>query len=482
MFSRARRARLTLGWLWVLACACDSGSTAPQIGAARSTLLAGADVLERLQALPGVANLMELSRGAGGTRAFTFTVEQPIDHTQPALGTFTVRVQLRHRSETAPTVLSSTGYALFSSSPGDSEPSSLLNANAVTVEHRFFGPSTPLSGSSREPTAEAWAYATVKQAADDHHHVVELLKQIYTGPWLATGASKGGQTVVYYQRYYPNDLAGVVAYVAPHSYGSDDPRYVDFLEFVGDASCREKVLAVQRAALMRRSEVFPLFQSQTSAQGLTFDAIGIQPAFEHLVQEFRVAFWQYGTPAECSSLPQASASASSLLRAITDRVQLDLSADQNIRSVRGFETYYYQAAVELGQYGSMEQHLEDLIQNPGTYTMAKYAPQVPSLMFNPATMLDIGKWVKTEAEHILWVYGENDPWTAGAFELDPARDLYAFVVPGGNHGASLTSRSLPAESRNLAYEVLQKWTGVAPQKLELTAPQHYENPMRRSTL
>ncbi|HKU43788.1 MAG TPA: S28 family serine protease [Polyangiales bacterium] len=455
--------------MWLLAC----GEDARPIGAVRSKL--GADVLESLRALPGVANVSEGARGTGGVRSFTFTVEQPLDHTQPTLGSFTMRVQLRHRSETAPTVLSSTGYALFSAAASDSEPSYLLNGNAVSVEHRFFGPSTPLSGSSREPSVESWKYVTVRQAAADNHHIVELLKQIYTGPWLSTGASKGGQASIFHYRFYPEDLVGVVAYVAPQSYGSDDPRYVDFMEYVGDASCRDKVLAVQRSALMRRSELFPLFQSQANGQGLTFEAIGIEPAFEHLVQEFRIAFWQYGTTADCSRLPQPAAAAASLLRAITDRVPLNLSSDQNLRSVRSFETYYYQAAVELGQYGPMEQHLEDLIQHPGTYTMDRYAPQVPSKVWNPATMIDIGEWVKTKAEHILFVYGENDPWTAGAFEFDPARDIHGFVVPGGNHGSSLTARSLPPESLELAYDVLERWTGVAPRRVELAALERNES-------
>jgi hypothetical protein len=241
---------------------------------------------------------------------------------------------------------------------------------------------------------------------------------------------------------------------------------VSFLEHVGDASCRDKLVAVQRDALMRRSEVFPRFQSQASSQGLTFEATGIEPAFEHVIQEFRFAFWQYGKPEDCNSLPSPGASAASLFSAIADRVPVDLGADQNIRSTKAFATYYFQAAIELGQYGPLEQHLEDLLQHPGTYTMEKYAPQVPSLKWNPATLMDIGQWVKTQAEHIIFVYGENDPWTAGAFELDPARDMHAFVVPQGNHGAQLTDRALPEESRKLAMQVLERWTGVKPRSID----------------
>ncbi|MET0387838.1 MAG: S28 family serine protease [Polyangiales bacterium] len=452
-----------LPWLFVLGCSTSADESVSPIGMQLSA--ARADVLETLRALPGIANVDE-SGSTGGVRGFTFTIEQPIDHSQPALGTFTMRVQLRHRGESAPTVLSSTGYSLFTRSPNDSEPSYLLDANAVAVEHRFFSDSTPLAGADGEPPADAWQYMTVKQAAEDNHHLIETLKQIYSGPWISTGASKGGQTSIYHYRHHPEDLVGVVAYVAPHSYGSNDPRYVDFLEHVGEASCREKLIALQRAVLMQRSETFPRFQSQANSQGLTFDAVGIEAAFEHVVQDFRVAFWQYGSASECDGLPGPGASAATLLSAITDRVPLNLGADQNIRTVSQFETYYYQAAVELGQYGPMEEHLEDLLQHRGTYTMENYAPQVPTNMFNPATMIDVGAWVKTRAEHIIFVYGEIDPWTAGAYEYDPSHDIHAFVVPGANHGASLTDRALPAASRELALKILERWTGVTPRSLD----------------
>jgi hypothetical protein len=428
--------------------------------------LTAADIVDSLRALPGIASVSETGLATGGVRSITFTIEQPIDHTDPSLGTFQMRVQLRHRSETAPTVLSSTGYSLLSPAPSDSEPSYLLNGNAITLEQRFFGPSTPMAGPDGEPPAEAWKYMTVKQAADDNHHLIQTLKQIYTGPWLSTGASKGGQVSVFHYRYYPDDLVGVVAYVAPQSYSTDDPRYVDFLEHVGDAKCRDEVIALQHDVLMRRSETFPSFQSQANSQGLTFKAIGIDAAFEHMVQEFRFAFWQYGDANACSSLPQAGGSAASELRAITAQVPINLGADQNMRTVKQFETYYYQAAVELGQYGPLEQHLQDVIMHPGTYTMENYAPPVPSKVWNPATLVDIGQWVKTEGRHIIFVYGENDPWTAGAFELDPSHDEYAFVVPGGNHGAQLSDRALPPESLALAKKVLARWTGVTPRSID----------------
>lgn len=424
----------------------------------------GGDVLDRLRAIAGVADVVELEPSSSGARAFTFTIEQPIDHTRPEIGVFTQRVQLLHRGEVVPTVLRSTGYQLFGSRPGDSEPSVLLGGNSLTVEHRFFNRSTPGRENGGEPPPEAWGYLTIEQAAADHHRVVEALKPLYSGVWISTGASKGGMTSVYHRRFYPDDVAGTVAYVAPHSFGTDDQRYVAFLEQVGDAACRDRIVALQRDVLTRRDELLPLFTSVAADQGLTFDFIGLERAYEHTTQELRFAFWQYADPVECETLPAPGAPAEDAIGALDLYVSLALAADQSLVGVDTFASYYFQAATELGSYGPLELHLEDLLQFPRTYSAEVYAPPVPGHSFDPAPMFDVAAWVASEAERIIFIYGENDPWSAGAYATGPAtgRDLHSFVVPGGNHGAYITHPNMPEESLHQAVSVLRSWAGVTP--------------------
>ncbi|HEU4408619.1 MAG TPA: S28 family serine protease [Polyangiaceae bacterium] len=425
---------------------------------------AGLDVVDRLRLTPGVADVEELEPKADGARRIAFTIEQPVDHDEPKAGAFAQRVHLVHRGEAEATVLASTGYFLFAPRPSDSEISILLGGNNITVEHRFFGPSTPLRGAG-EPPAEAWAYLTIEQAAADHHRVVEALKPIYKGTWLSTGASKGGMTSVYHRRFYPDDVEGTVAYVAPQSYGTDDQRYVAFLEQVGDAACRERIVALQRDLLTRRAEARPAFDALAAEEGLTFEHVGgPEAAYEHIVQEFRFAFWQYGDPAECETLPAPGAPIDESLGVLAAHVPLSLASDGTLLSVDGFAGYYHQTAAQLGSYGPLTLHLEDLLQFPETYSVEVYAPPVPGRSFDPAPMLDVGDWLASEGERFLFIYGEYDPWSAGAYAFAPGagRDLHTFVVPGGNHGAFLTHPALPAASRDEAFAILQSWTGVAP--------------------
>jgi hypothetical protein len=81
-------------------------------------------------------------------------------------------------------------------------------------------------------------------------------------------------------------------------------------------------------------------------------------------------------------------------------------------------------------------------------------------VFDPAPMQDIGAWLSSSGSRILFIYGETDPWTAGAFELGGAKESYSFVMPAGNHGANILGL-LPGDKQT-ALDALEAWTGVVP--------------------
>jgi hypothetical protein len=83
-------------------------------------------------------------------------------------------------------------------------------------------------------------------------------------------------------------------------------------------------------------------------------------------------------------------------------------------------------------------------------------------------MRDIDTWVKHNARHMLFVYGENDPWGAEPFRLGKgAKDSYVFTAPGLNHGANVAG--LVAEERALATARILEWAGVAPAAVQTDA-------------
>ena len=428
--------------------ACVAGEDTPDVSTSHQEL--SDPLLEQLQALPGVT-VTELAPRPGA-RQFQLLVTQPVDHAQPDGATFQQRVMLRSRGVDLPTTLASTGYGLFGSTPHDNEISFLLAGNAITVEHRYYEGSVPSPADPR--------YLTIRQAAADHHRIAELLRPIFTGAWISTGGSKGGMTSIYHRRYYPDDVDATVAYVAPQSYTTDDRRYGVFLEQVGSAACRQRILDTQRTFLDRRAELLPIFEAQAADSGFTYDQVGGLPlAFEHAVEEFRFALWQYFDEEVCAFLPAADAPIG-FVALVLDVVSGPgvLASDQSLVE---FGAYYYQAATQLGSYGptSLERHVHNRLEHPGTYRVERYSP-LPITQVDPSSVPEVQRWLATRGERIMLVYGENDPWTAGGFVLGDARDSFRYVVPGGNHGASLSQ--LPEAQRAEALGVLARWAGVQP--------------------
>lgn len=405
------------------------------------------DILVVLRGLPGVT-AEERATTLAGYRSFQIQFEQPADHQNPGGQRFKQRVTLLFRSYEAPTVLLLSGYGSGTwGRASRAELTALLSANQLEVEHRFFPPSRP------EPPD--FRHLTIAQSAADHHRLVAALRPYLSGRWVSTGASKGGMTAVYHRRFYPGDVDASVPYVAPHSEAEADARYIPFVANDGaDPACRARLAGFQRQVLTRRDEIKP----RMTAAGAKFTRLGVDKALEHSVLELPFSFWQYKTQALCAGIPADGAPAADVYKFLNDVGQVSLYSDG---SVDYFMPYYYQSARELGYPAIDEEKLKDLLLHPGTDRPASYLPAGLPAGYDPAAMKDVGAWVKAQGRSLLFIYGEYDPWTAGAFELGAAQDSYRFVVPAGNHGAQI--RGLAAADREQALTILGRWMGVKPQ-------------------
>lgn len=421
--------------------ACTADDTVPEQG----------DIFERLQAIPGLT-VEEASSPFEGYRYFSMEYDQPADHAaNGSTPHFGQRVLLLHRDDNAPMVLGTSGYFVNPASPRLREPTRLLEANQLWVEQRYFAPSRP------EPAD--WSFLTIEQAATDHHRLVEAFEPIYKGKWISAGASKGGMTSVYHRRFFPDDVDGTIAYVAPHSFGTSDPRYLDYVANLGDADCRTKLADFQRELLKRRDALEAIQLSQVAQIPDTFDILGVDQAFETAVVEFTFTFWQYYDASRCADIP-AQAATDDEIWAFFDEICSPLQWSD--KQVLGYEPYFWQAAVELGYPGLEESHLADLLKYPGFDVPSSYV--VPGSgktpVFKPEAMQDISKWLSAEGSEILFVYGETDPYSAAAFDLGSAKDSFKFFAPGKNHSADILD--LVDADRDVAFDALKRWTGKTP--------------------
>ncbi|MFI1968284.1 aminopeptidase [Streptomyces cinnamoneus] len=414
------------------------------------------DIKARILKIPGMSLVSE-EKPDDEHRYLVLTYKQPVDHRHPEKGTFEQRFTLLHKSVDRPTVFYTSGYNV-NTKPSRSEPTRIVDGNQLSLEYRFFTPSRP------QPAD--WSKLDIWQAASDQHRLYQALKPVYGKNWLATGGSKGGMTATYYRRYYPNDMNGTVAYVAPNDVvNNEDSAYDRFFAGVGDQACRTQLNSVQREALVRRDEIVARYQKWAGENGKTFKVVGsADKAYENVVLDLVWAFWQYHLQSDCASVPATKASTDDLYKFVDNISGFDAYTDQGLEQ---FTPYYYQAGTELGSPSPKFAHLKGLLRYPDSYQPRTYVPRDIPMTFRSGSMADVDRWVRDNSKNMLFVYGQNDPWSAEPFHLGKnasARHTYRFYAPGGNHGSNISQ--LVADERAVATAEVLRWAGVAPKAVQ----------------
>jgi len=410
----------------------------------------GTDIVAQLQALPNVVSVTEQTSRYTSHRLFIIEFDQPVDYCAPKERRFTQTATLLFNGDhAAPMVFRTAGYGI-SRNPYVTEPVALLpSANQLTLEHRFFGPSTP--------NPVDWKALTVEQAAGDHHRVIQSLKRIFPGKWITTGASKDGMTAVFHRYFYPDDVDGTVAYVAPLMFSRADERFPPFVDSLGDPSCRDALKTYQRTLLQRRSEIEPEFASYAAANFTSLDIFGVSKTLDYSTLESRFGFWMFGSASMCASIPPPAAPPADLFQFLVDIGAAQSMTDANLTSD---QAYYYQSATQLGSTLDSQDHLLDLTGGvPIDDLIELYPPYGVAKDYDPSLMEKVDAWMKDSASRVLLVYGSADPWSAAAMTVSATNESYRFFVQGGNHYSRI--QPLDPASRQAAYDAMAKWAGEA---------------------
>ncbi|GGU05842.1 S28 family serine protease [Streptomyces coeruleorubidus] len=443
--------RKALRWLLALTVLIGTLGTAGAATAADATGTDGTtDIKERLLSIPGMSLVEE--KPYTGYRFFVLNYTQPVDHRKPSKGTFQQRITVLHKDVVRPTVFFTGGYNV-STTPRRSEPTQIVDGNQVSLEYRFFTPS--------RPSPADWSKLDIWQAASDQHRVFKALKGVYGKKWISTGGSKGGMTATYYERFYPRDMDGVVAYVAPNDVvNKEDSAYDRFFARVGTKECRDRLNGVQREALVRREPLEKKYAAYAQDNGLTFKTIGsLDKAYEATVLDYVWGFWQYSQLKDCDQIPADAKNATDdeIWDSVDTIAGFSAYADQGLTT---YTPYYYQAGTQLGAPTIGFPHIEKQYIRYGYQPPRNFVPRDIPMRFQPQAMRDVDTWVRHNARHMLFVNGQNDPWSAEPFRLGKgAKDSYVFTAPGMNHGANVAG--LVPEQKALATARILDWAGVA---------------------
>lgn len=402
------------------------------------TLQATSSIEEFLSHMP-LKNVRVLEKESFYSHIYEVMFEQPIDHRHPEKGSFYQRLYISHTSVDMPVVLVTEGY-----SAGyyyTSEPAMLLRCNQIIAEHRYFGESVPDS--------VQWEYLDTWQSASDHHRIVEQFREFYSGKWISTGISKGGQTLMYHSFYYPDDVDVRMPYVAPLNKSVEDKRIYSFLDQVGSKECRKRIYRFQKNALKHQEDLLPAFKNFSEQKGYTYTlAGGYETAFEYCVLEYSFAFWQWGY-VPCSEIPGKRASPEEIIVHMNRVAGFDYFAD---KFVIEYQPFFYQSYTEMGYYGYQLDKFRPYLKHLDRRGFRFALPTDTEVAFNDSTQLALEEYVSNEAENFIFIYGEYDTWSATAVELSGNTNSKIFYKEKGSHRTRV--RNMPQKQQDEIFAVL----------------------------
>jgi hypothetical protein len=367
------------------------------------------------------------------------TFEQPVDHFSDAGWEFNQFLVMQFRGELdqeKPVLLVTEGYEGYAYPPLEHTEDVIQ----INVEHRFFGSSVPSDSD--------YKFLNARQAAADHHAIRLALKSIFTGPWIATGVSKGGMAALLYRYFYPEDVRGTLAHVAPLFASNSDDRALAFVQSHVPAPCIESTKVLQIEMLKRRQGLLPLMQKEI---GPSQDPAFVTMRFETVVVDFFHNSMQRFMAAEN---PNCSIAGSNEL---SDEDFYKTHIKPRVSSYSDhYPPFIYQAQTELGAFSMPRDHLEGLLTTKYD-DMSLLIPKALPVTFDGSTIAGVRSWLQTDARDVMLIYGDRDIFTAARGEPGTNEGVKVFVMPKGTHGSARLKRLDPVVDQ-AAFDLFESWT------------------------
>ena len=396
-----------------------------------------------LKAIPG-ADVVKKDTSAF-KEFYILMLPQAVDHNNPGGQQFSQRIFVGFAGTDRPVVMETEGYGAEWVTPNTvTEPAKLLKANQLYVEHRYFGNSVP--------SPVDWKYLNAEQDAADYHYIRTLFGKFFTGKWITSGVSKGGQTCTEYKVYFPDDVDVSIPYVAPINYAKLDKRIDKHFKTVGTAEQRKQILDIQLYLLRNKKDILPVWQATSEKYGLKFTTIDGESAYDYSVLEFPFSFWQY--TADASKLPDLSATTAENMALYLMNI---VSPFWYTDAAKPYEAANYQFYTQLGYYEYDEKPFKKYLKNKD-YPNSAFVPQGVPVVWDPTYQSKLKKFMASGPQHMIYIYGEADPWGATAADIKPGSGSLKMVKAGGTHGANIST--LNPEQREVVIATLESWLGM----------------------
>ncbi len=398
--------------------------------------------------------------------------KQPIDHDNPALGTYEQQVVLTYVGSDAPTILHTQGYALAGdhgknhnrldsiaaptfmyefASGLNTDGSIKFTTNCVQVEYRYHGFSLP------EGDENSFKYLSAKQQSDDLHNIVtDLKKALLKGKWLSTGVSKNGMTTYDYAYYYPGDVDVYVPFVAPLLFQNEDMRIGDYMinsavkDYLPQIKAAFQKLVSDQKVLDATAQYVLKYYKEDKDYDVPADSVlhyTVEFAYDHLFgkQSYGdVDVWSKFIPKEGDD------PATYALFFYLDENDLRIFRQQS--GTRGplrmrDNPFGMQVAVDQGNIGYNYSWVKEgtlLTDSDKKYFDDKEKKNTASDKVELSYL--VKDFLKTTDCKMFFVYGENDPWTGAAIDDPTNENVKKLVIKGGTHNDAI--QTYTADERN----------------------------------
>ena len=109
----------------------------------------------------------------------------------------------------------------------------------------------------------------------------------------------------------------------------------------------------------------------------------------------------------------------------------------------------------MGYYGYDISNFKDLLKEVNEPTSRIFLTDNMNPVFDCCTMQKINEWLQKHGNNMIFIYGENDTWSATAIELTGETNALKMVKPGGNHRTRINSFN--KKERDKIINSLETW-------------------------
>lgn len=441
-------------------------------------------LIEKLRDMPLVTEVKELENAQDSPFSSTYELSfiSQIDYKDASKGEFTQKAFLQLRDDKKPTVVCIEGYTYNASNLSIYKPhelETLLDANVIHIEHRYFGNSIPTGLDNNK--IEYWNDLTLENAATDQANIINSFKNVLKNKMVATGKSKGGLCTNVLSYFYPDCCDLFVPYVAPFCTSQNDDRLVKFIyEKAGDNFfCSEETLGKRVRDELTKAQIFML-ENRNKLQEMVFNVgaasgyvfksnVSKEKLFDELVLDFAIASYQTGLYMD-EDLTQFNAMPFTTEEEKEDKLgyaYLYLGFSTNISTFSNnweYYPYYVQAYKEIGHYKTDLSYLRKAIADAGstatiyvteeednsaTFNFTLGDELLNGLTYDRTVMNKMNNYYDEAKANIIAINGGEDPWNSVKIP-NPTKykeNVNVFVNPIHCHSVAINSFEQTAKNQ-----------------------------------